>query len=112
MCGFVGTKSIPERILPSADEAVVIADWAVPIDAVKIVGGRVRYDDPATATSPRTPATTDAGFIVNVGSRIDHDAGEIFGEEPRTAWHVGERARWIKIVSEVDDPGVTHGLSR
>ena len=54
----------------------------------------------------------DAGFIVNVGSRIDHDAGEIFGEEPRTAWHVGERARWIKIVSDVDDPGFTHGLSR
>ncbi len=64
--------------MPSADEAVVIADWAVPIDAVKIVGGRVRYDDPATAMSSRTPAATDAGFIVNVGSRIDHDAGEIF----------------------------------
>ncbi len=109
MCGFVGTKSIPERILPSADEAVVIADWAVPIDAVKIVGGRVRHDDPATATSSRTPAATDAGFIVNVGRGVDDDVGEIFGEEPRTAWHIRERARWVEIVSDIDNPSVTHG---
>jgi len=39
MRGFVGTESIPDRNLPAADEAVDIADWAVTIDAVKIVGG-------------------------------------------------------------------------
>ena len=93
MSGFIRTESVPDRILPAADEAVVVADWAVPIDTVKIVGGRVRHDDPATATSSRTPAATDTRFIVDVGSGVDDDAGEIFGKQPGTAWHVGERAR-------------------
>ncbi len=112
MCGFVGTKSIPDRILPAADEAIVLADWAVPVDTVQIVGGRVRHDDPPTGTSSRTPAATDAGFIVNVGRGVDDDVGEIFSKQPGTAWHIGERARWVEIVSDIDDPGVTHALSR
>ena len=111
MSGFIDGEPIPDRLLPAADEAFVVADWAVPKDTVQIVGGRVRHDDPATATSSRMPAATDTRIIVNVGSGVHDDAGEIFGKQPGTAWHIGERARWVEIVSNVDDPGVTHGLS-
>jgi hypothetical protein len=57
-------------------------------------------------------SATDAGFIVNIGSSVDNDVGEIFGKEPRTAWHIRKRARRVEMVSDIDNPSVTHGLSR
>ena len=76
---FVNRESVPERVLPAADEPVVIADGAVPMNALQIIGAGIGHHGPGAPASSRTSATADARFIIKVGRGIDDDAGEVLG---------------------------------
>src|SRR5208282_6169261 len=107
---FVYREPVPERVLPAADESVVIADGAIPVDAVEVIGTGIGHHGPGATAPPWTSATANAGFVIKVGRGIDDDAGEILRKQPRTNRHIGECARWVEVVPQIDDPGITHGL--
>jgi len=72
-------EPVPERVLPAADESVVIADGAIPINAVQVIGTGIGHDGPGASAPARTSATADARFVIKVGRGIDDDAGEVLG---------------------------------
>jgi hypothetical protein len=55
---------------------------------------------PATALYSR--------WIVDVGSGINYDAGEVLGQEPGSRGHLGDGTGGTEILPKIDDPGVTH----
>jgi hypothetical protein len=77
---FVYREPVPERVLPAADESVVIANGAVPMNALQFIGARIRHDDAGATAPSRASAAADAGFVIEVGSGVDDDAGEVLGE--------------------------------
>ena len=79
MSGFVYREPVPERVLPAADESVVIANGAVPMNALQCIGAGIRHDDAGATAPSRTSATADAGFVVKIGCGIDDDAREVLG---------------------------------
>ena len=72
-------EPVPERVLPTADESVVIANGAVPMNALQVIGTRIRHDDAGATAPSRTSATADAGFVIEVGCGVDDDAREVLG---------------------------------
>ncbi len=92
MRAVVEDEAVPKRILPTADEPVVVTNGAMPMDTVEIVGTRIRHHGTRTATPSRPSTTADSRFIVEVGRGIDDDAREVFGEQSGTSRHVCERA--------------------
>ena len=75
-------QPVPERVLPTADEPVVITNGAVPMNALQVIGAGIRHDDAGARSPSRTPATADAKFVIKVGRGIDDDAREVLGESP------------------------------
>ena len=76
---FVYREPVPERVLPAADESVVVADGAVPMNALQFIGAGIRHDDAGATAPSRTSATADAGLVIKIGRGIDDDAGEVLG---------------------------------
>ena len=76
---FVYREPVPKRVLPTADESVVVADGTVPMNALQVIGAGVRHDDAGATASSRTAATANAGFVVKIGRGIDDDAREVLG---------------------------------
>ena len=106
VCG----EPVPERVLPAADESVVIADGTIPVDAFHVVSTGVGHHDPSATAPSWTSATANARFVIKVSRGIDNDAGEILGKQPRRRRHIGECARWVEVMPQIDDPGITHAL--
>jgi hypothetical protein len=79
MSFLVYREPVPERVLPTADESVVVANGAVPMNALQFIGAGIRHDDAGATAPSRTSATADAGFVIEVGRGIDDDAGEVLG---------------------------------
>jgi hypothetical protein len=73
-------EPIPESILPAADESVVIANGAVPMNALQVIGAGIRHDDAGATAPSRTSATADSGFVIKIGRGIDDDAREVLCE--------------------------------
>src|SRR5260221_1942011 len=44
MSFFVYREPVPERVLPTADESVVVANGAVPMNAFQFIGAGIRHD--------------------------------------------------------------------
>jgi len=101
-------KPVPKRVLPATDQSIVVADGAAPVNAVQVIGSRIRHDGTGTAAASWTAAAANARFLIEVGRGIDNDAGEILREEPRSGRHIGQCARWIEVVTLIDNPGITH----
>ena len=59
MSVFVYREPVPERVLPTADESVVVANGAVPMNALQVIGAGIRHDD-AGATA-HVPDVGDSG---------------------------------------------------
>ncbi len=76
---FIYCEPVPERVLPTADESVVVANGAVPMNALQFIGARIRHDDAGATAPSRTSATADAGFVIKIGRGIDDDAREVLG---------------------------------
>jgi hypothetical protein len=91
---IVPGKPVPKSVLPAADQSIVVADGAVPVNAVQVIASRIRHDGTGAAAASWTAATANARFIIEVGRGIDNDVGEILRKEPRAGRHIGERARW------------------
>ena len=96
--------------MPAADESVVIADGAVPINTVQVIGVGIRHHGSRATPPSWTSATADAGLFIKVSRGIDNDAGAILRKQPRRGRHIGECARWVEVMPEIDDPGITHAL--
>ena len=79
MSFVVYREPVPERVLPAADESVVIADGAVPMNAPQVIGTGIGHHGPGATAPSGTSATADARFIIKVGRGIDDDAGEVLG---------------------------------
>src|SRR6266436_7957996 len=108
MSPIVRCGPVPERVLPAANESAVVANLAVQVDAVEVVGSRIRHHDTGATAPSRTSSTTDARFVVKIGGGGNDDAGEVLGEQSCTGRHVSERADRVEIMPDIDDPGVTH----
>jgi hypothetical protein len=76
---FVYRESVPDGVLPAADESVVIAHRAMPMNAVQVIGTGIGHYDPRATASSRTSSTADARFIIKVCRRIKDDVGEVLG---------------------------------
>jgi len=79
MSVLIYREPVPERVLPAADESVVVANGTVPMNALQVIGAGIRHDDAGARAASRTSATTDARFIIKIGRGIDDDAGEVLG---------------------------------
>ena len=79
MSFLVYREPVPERVLPTADESVVVANGAVPMNALQFIGAGIRHDDAGATAPSRTSATADAGFVIKIGRGIDDDAREVLG---------------------------------
>jgi hypothetical protein len=79
MSVLVYREPVPKRVLPAADKSVVIADWAVPINTVQVIGTGMGHHHPGATAPSRTSATADAGFVIKIDRGIDDDAGEVLG---------------------------------
>jgi hypothetical protein len=110
MSSFVYREPVPERVLPAADESVVIADGTIPVDASQVVSAGIGHHHPGATAPSWTSATANARFVIKVSRGIDNDAGEILRKQPRRGRHIGECARWVEVMPEIDDPGITHAL--
>jgi hypothetical protein len=77
MSFLVYREPVPERVLPTADESVVVANGAVPMNALQFIGAGIRHDDAGATAPSRMSATADAGFVIKIGRGIDDDTGEI-----------------------------------
>ena len=72
-------EPVPERVLPTADESVVIANGAVPMNSLQFIGAGIRHDDAGATAPSRTSAAADAGFVIKIGRGIDDNAREVLG---------------------------------
>lgn len=79
MSALVYRESVPESVLPAADESLVVANGAMPMNALQVIGAGIRHDDAGARAPSPTSATTDARFIIKIGRGIDDDAGEVLG---------------------------------
>ena len=70
---FVFREPVPERVLPTADESTVLANGAVPMNALQFIGAGIRHDDAGATPPSRTSATADAWFVIKIGRGIDDD---------------------------------------
>jgi hypothetical protein len=75
----------PLEHLPAADESVVVANGAMPMNALQFIGAGIRHDDAGATAPSRTSATANAGFVVKVGRGIDDDTGEVLGPQQSRA---------------------------
>lgn len=101
-------KAVPEGLLPAADDSIVRARRAIPINTVVLVAGRIGDHDPGATPMLRPAAALHVRWIVDVGSGIDYDAGEVLGQEPSSRGHLGDGTGGTEIMPKIDDPGVTH----
>jgi hypothetical protein len=58
MSVLIYREPVPKRGLPSADESVVVANGAVPVNALQFIGAGIRHDDAGAKAPSRTSATT------------------------------------------------------
>ena len=79
MSFLVYREPVPERVLPTADESVVVANGAVPMNALQFIGAGIRHDDADAAAPSRSSATADARFVIKIGRSINDDAREVLG---------------------------------
>ena len=79
MSVLIYREPVPESILPAADGTVVVANGAVPMNALQIIGAGIRHDDAGAAAPSWTSSAADAGFVIKVGRGIDDDTGEVLG---------------------------------
>lgn len=79
MSFFVYCESVPEGVLPAAVKSVVIADGAMPVNALQIISTGIGHHGPGATTPSGTSSTADTRFIIEVGSGIEDDAGEVLG---------------------------------
>jgi hypothetical protein len=76
MSVLVYREPVPKSVLPAADESVVVANGAVPMNALQFIGAGIRHDDAGATPPSRTSATADAWFVIKIGRGIDDDTGE------------------------------------
>jgi hypothetical protein len=51
--GSGATPRVPEAVLPTVDDSVVVADRTMPINAVELIVGRMGHHDTGTTSMPR-----------------------------------------------------------
>jgi hypothetical protein len=73
-------EPVPERVLPAADESVVIANGAVPMNALQVIGAGIRHDDAGATAPSRASTTADSRLVIKIGRGIDDDARKVLGE--------------------------------
>jgi hypothetical protein len=102
------SKAVPERVLPAANDAIVLADGTVPQDAGIFIGRRVGHYDTSAALMTRVTPAANGGFFIEIAGGIDHDAGEILCEQSGASGHLGDGTRGSEIMTQIDDPGIAH----
>lgn len=102
-------EPVPQRVLPTVDESVVVANGAAPMNPLQFIGAGMRHDDAGARAPSRTSATVHAGLVIKIGRGIDDDADEVLGESSSWGRHVSQCTRLVEVVAHVDDPGITHG---
>jgi len=105
-------EAVPQRVLPTADHSVVVTHGAVPVDGVVLIIAGIGHHDPGTRSMPRTAATTNGGWIVDVGGGVHNDASEVLRQDATARGQLGHCACRCQIVTKVYDPGIPHRRAR
>ena len=104
-------EAVPQGVLPTRDDAVVVTHGAVPENTVVFITGGVGHDDSTAATMSGPATTSHRGWIVDVGCGIHDDAREVLCEDPSTRRHVRHGACGCQVVSKINDPRIAHGAA-
>jgi hypothetical protein len=103
-------KAIPERPLPTSDDSMVVANRAVPVNAVVLVPGRIGHYNSLSALVVRPASATNSGWIIEMCRCIYNDTGEVLRQESCSRGHIGERAGGREIVAQINDPTIDHSV--
>lgn len=104
-------KAIPERPLPASDDSMVVANRAVPVNALVLVCGRIGHYNSLAALVLRPASATNSGWIIEMRRRIYHDTGEVLRQESCSRWHFGKCTGGREIVAQINDPAINHDVS-
>lgn len=105
------SKAIPERPLPASDDAMVVANRAVPVNAIVLVPGRIGHYNSLAALVLWPASATNSGQIIEIGCCIYNDTSEVLGQESCSRGHISERAGGGKIMAQINDPTLDHDAS-